>query len=282
MNISVTDNSRDIFSELKEIGYYGVDVGFPPYSDREKILAGDFSSYEKKYQLIKNADLHVCQSHLTYYPGHLEPLGNGLYKDYEDYMLPIFIKEIEFASYVNCRTVVMHPYFEKSKENSRNGNLSLIEKLLPILEKNNVILSVENIFGPNYSDVHHTNANDLLFYAEHFNSPYVGICLDTGHAVTLNQNPVEMLKAVQNHLTALHIHRTIPGKDMHLIPYFDGTYNWTEFYDILAASNYKGTFNMELAAPRNVGRDAVIAHYRLAYEMAKSITNKLSFEGELL
>ena len=282
MNISVTDNSRDIFTELKEIGFYGLDVGFAEYSAREQILAGDFGSFPKKYQLIKNAGLKMCQTHLTYYPGHLKPLGNGTYKDYEDYMLPMFIKEIEFASYMNCRTAVMHPYFEKSKENSRNGNLTLIEKLLPVLEKNNVILSVENIFGPNYTDVHHTTADDLLFYAEHFNSPYLGICLDTGHAVTLNQNPIEMLKAVKNHLTALHVHRTVPGQDMHLIPYFDGRYDWNEFYDILAASDYKGTFNMELVAPRNVSRDAVIAHYRLAYEMAKSIVNKQTFEGELL
>lgn len=283
MHISVTDNSRDIFKELKEIGFYGLDVGFQGYSDRDKVLAGDFGLLHKKYELIKESGLKLCQTHLTYYPGHLGKLGEGTYKDYEDYMLPMLIKEIEFASYMNCRTAIMHPYFEDSKENTRNGNIALIEKLLPVLEKNNVILSVENIYGPTYNDIHHSTAEDLLSYAKYFDSPYVGICLDTGHAVTLKQNPVEMLKKIGDYLTALHVHRTVPGHDMHLIPYYDGYYyDWDEFYDVLSASNYKGTFNMELGAPRNVSNEAVLAHYRLAYEVANSIVNKLSFVGEML
>ena len=160
MDISVRDTRIESFyPELKRIGFDGVDVNFPSWEQREYILSENFEEkIMESYKHIIDAELKVSQTHLTYYPGHYPPLGDGSYKAFEDYMLPVFEREIELVSKMNCKIAVIHLYFDESRESSRAGNLQLIEKLLPAAEKNNVILSIENIFGAHHSDVHLSNA----------------------------------------------------------------------------------------------------------------------------
>ena len=274
MKISVGDmNIEEIYPEIKKIGFKGFDIGFPVYNDREKILSDDFEDLMlKKYEDIKSAGLEVCQTHLTYYPGRAEPLGDGTYKDFEDYMLPIFIKEIEIVAKMNCRVAVIHLYFHKSREISREGNIELIKKLLPVLEKNDVVLAIENVYGPEYGDIHLSTAEDLLYYTDYFKSDYLGVCLDAGHAVVRRQNPIEMLKKINNNLKALHLHSTVPGVDLHLPPYFiiNGV-DWLEFYDVLSKINYNGTFNMEIKAPKQISIPATVNYYRMVYGIADGI-----------
>jgi len=153
----------------------------------------------------------------------------------------------------------------------------LIQELLPILEKNNVVLSIENLYGPGFTDGHLTSADDLLFYMDYFKSPYLGICLDVGHAIALDQDPVEMLRKVLNHLTALHIHTSHPKQDLHAIPKFLGyaeKINWDEFYEVLSSGHYQGTFNLELIQPSNLSDEAILSYLQLAYHVANGIVNK--------
>lgn len=274
MNISVgCMDIEEIYPKVKEMGFYGLDFGFPVYNDREIILADEFEdSILKKYKAINDAGLKICQTHLTFYPGHLEPLGDGSYKAYEDYMLPIIIKEIEIIAKMNCKVAAAHLYFHDSKEVSRQGNIELIKKLLPVLEKNDVSLAIENVYGHNYSDIHLSTAEDLLFYTDYFKSEYVGVCLDAGHAVILHQNPIEMIKAINKNLKGLHVHATIEGVDLHLPPYFiAGGVDWKEFYKNLVEVGYKGTFNMEIKAPRDFSIPAKISYYEMVYKIADGI-----------
>ena len=277
MDISISCGKEKFFSEIKKIGYCGVDVPFAVYNEREWILSNEYKDIVgKKYQAAKDAGLNISQTHLTYYPGHLKTIGDGTYEAFEEYMLPLFIREIELTSEINCPVAVIHLYFENDREKSREGNKRLITGLLPILEKNNVVLSIENIFGPDLSEAYLSGADDLLYYTDFFKNDYLGICLDTGHAILRNQNPVEMLKAVQNNLTALHLHTTVPFVDLHAVPYMASyleQIDWVEFYDILSKTKYKGTFNMEVRASSKMNDNAISAFYRFAYEVAKGIVN---------
>ena len=151
-------------------------------------------------------------------------------------------------------------------------NVRLIERMLPMLEKNGVILSLENIYGAAYGEAHHSAAEDMLYYAEYFRSPYVGICLDTGHAVIRGQDPSAMLRKTAPYLTALHAHTTVPGMDLHTIPCTVGQkIKWTEIAQILKESPYKGTFNMEIKPPSQLSEAASVLFYQLAYRIARDL-----------
>lgn len=275
MNISIICNDEACYPKVKNAGFSGVDFSFADYSLRDYILTNEYTDCVlEKYQLLQNEGLCVAQTHLSLYPSHIAPLGDGTYKPFEEYMLPILLKEIELTAKINCRTAVIHLYFESDAEKSRKGNIALIEKLLPALKKYNVILSIENIYAANRGDAHLSTAEDLLYYVDYFKSEYLGICLDTGHAVVLGQNPVAMLEKIGSKLTALHIHTTVLPDDMHLIPntvHWEEKIDWEEFSRELMKTDYRGTFNMEVKLPNKLKGEPANAFYKLAYAVAKDI-----------
>lgn len=277
MDISVKFYGGDCLSDCQNIGYAGFDYSFPAAQSNAYILSDEHTQGIERLKRDTHAHgIRVCQTHLTYPFGTVFEQGN--YEEYEEYMLPLLIREIELTAASDCTTAVLHPYYcEQDRENTRQGNIRLISKLLPTLEKTGVVLSLENIYGPSYHDVGLTTAEDLLYYVEYFDSPYVGVCLDTGHAVTLGQDPVKMLQLIGNRLTALHVHTTIPGRDLHAIPYCVNYYeqiDWDAFWSTLCSTDYKGTFNLEVKPLHKMCKDGVQTYYRLAYEVVQGIMNK--------
>lgn len=273
MHISVKDiGIASLYPSLCRIGFDGVDVSFPSHEMRDAILSEKFeNTMMERYDRITEAGLSVAQTHLSYCPAHLPMIGDGGYRNFEAYMLPILTKEIALVSKMNCRTAVIHLYYEPSKEGTQSANLRLIEKLLPDLEKYGVTLCIENIYGARYEDVHLTTAEDLLFYTDHFHSDFFGVCLDTGHAMAMRQNPIEMAKNFGPALKALHLHSSVSGRDLHLPPYLAGNVDWTELCRVLKKIGYGGSFNMELNPPRQLSVTALSAYYTMAYAIAKDL-----------
>ena len=278
MKISIKDVKNEIFyPELKRIGFNGVDISFSHWAQKDYILSQEFEqSILMKYKMIRTAGLEVCQTHLTYYPGHLKPIGDGSYKDFEEYLLPIILREIELTAKLDCTVAVIHLYFDVSREKSQTGNLTLIEKLLPVLEKNQVSLAIENIYGPNYGDAHLSTSNDLLYYTEYFKNNYLGICLDAGHAITRKQDPVEMLRRLNLNIKALHLHSNLVERDLHLPPCFTDTVDWQEFSSALFDIGYCGSFNMEITAPKQMNDRTALSYYEMVYGIADNLIHRSS------
>ncbi|MBQ8202761.1 MAG: sugar phosphate isomerase/epimerase [Clostridia bacterium] len=266
MDISVHCLKEECFPALKEIGFVGIDLSFDNKKAPEEML----SQAEKALDL----GLKICQTHL--WPPHF----SGEKDDYEGFVeavFPIYKRQIEATAKMGCHTAVMHPYGNADFDLAKKGTVLLIEKLLPTLQKTGVILSVENVYGENYSSVGFATAEDMLYITEHFNSKYVGICFDTGHAILLRQNVLEMLKKLSGHITALHLHTTLTVADMHSIPYsikYHETIRWKEFYDILVEGGYKGTFNLEIKPPLEYSVPTRNAFFKMAYEASKDIIEK--------
>lgn len=254
-----------------EIGFCGTDESFLPYDERERILSAEYTrEVLDRNEAIRACGMRVCQTHMTYLPSHRPRMDE--YAEYEAYFMPLYEKEIALTAQMHCPTTVMHPYFTDEASRSREVNVRLIERMLPMLEKNGVILSLENIYGAGYGEAHHSTAEDMLYYAEYFRSPFVGVCLDTGHAVVRGQNPSGMLSALLPHLTAVHLHATVAGMDLHALPYMAGNaVNWGEIGAILRQSTYRGTFNLECKPSPKLSDEAAEQYYRLAYRIASDI-----------
>ena len=62
---------ESLYSDLKQIGFAGVDVNFPAWDKRDDILSENFEDIMmERYKQIIDGGLKVCQTHLTYYPDH--------------------------------------------------------------------------------------------------------------------------------------------------------------------------------------------------------------------
>lgn len=281
MHITVKNCNPRYYPDLKRIGYWGVDYSFGGYDRYEEMMAPDYAATVKTQQkAIENAGLILAQTHISYRFSRALPPDGGNYPDYEKKMLPLFEKQLRITADMGCRVAVFHPYYEiASQERSRQGNLQLFEKLMPLLEQTGIVLSLENVYGPDYCHAHHSTAEELLYYTEYFDSPHLGICLDTGHAVIRNQDPVEMLRKVSPRLTALHLHSTLPGADLHTIPYFTNQseqIDWEHFYLLLRQTSYTGPFNLELKAPPKLSPEATRLFYQTAYTVARDIIRSQS------
>lgn len=285
MKITVACESNKYYSAIKNAGFDGIDFSFATYEHRNRIIGDGYKDeIAADYSVISKQGLSVTQTHLTYYPGHIPPIGDGTYEAFEEYMLPIFIREIELTAMMNCKCAVAHLYFEKDREKSRTGNASLIGKLLPTLEKCGVVLAVENIYGPEYSDAHLSTSADLSYYSDYFGSDHVKVCLDTGHAIIRGQRPVEMIKQLGSRLAAVHLHTTVPGIDLHSIPYctsYGECVDWNELYAELCSAGFCGTFNLEVRPPVEIGHKGTQAYYNLAYEIARGIIDENSDDTDM-
>ena len=85
---------------------------------------------------------------LPYYYAHIPHPGNGTYEEYEDFMLPGYVRALEVTAEIGCHLTVMHPYYvAEDAARTRDGNRRLIEKLMPLLEKYQIRLALENIWA---------------------------------------------------------------------------------------------------------------------------------------
>lgn len=274
MKISVSKVKEEYIKTVASIGFFGLDESFLGYERRDEILSDDYESeVMRRYRLVRSTGLAVTQTHLTLWPAHVEQPKS--YGEYEEYMLPILKKEIELTAKMDCRVAVMHPYFEAKAEPSFEGNLVLIEKLMPTLLSADVTLATENVFAKGMTDAHHSTADRLLRYANHFADPHVGACLDTGHAAVFGVDPCNMLTELGDSLAAIHAHSTTLGMDLHAIPLtIRSSIDWQRFAELITASRFSGCFNLEVKPHPALPSGAIEAYYKLAYEVADGLVNK--------
>ena len=124
-----------------------------------------------------------------------------------------------------------------------------LDILLPIAEKNNVILAVENLFLPS------TTANFITPIVEEYNTPSLGLCYDSGHALIVEKQEGKtsddiakwircgwdddivtfqdfQLERMKNFVVTTHFHDNDGKNDLHIIP-GKGIANWKRITNII-------------------------------------------------
>ena len=254
---------RESARMMKRAGFDGVDFSLcRDQTEPEKQLSPEWmQDVRLRAEALKAEGLEIAQCHLPYIGNHIERPGDGGYGDYEAFVLPGLLRALEACGEIGCHVAVIHPYFDPmSRTATRSGNLRLIEKLMPGLEKYDVKLALENIWGTNYSDTGTSRAEDILPLIEAAGSERVGACIDTGHANVFSLDIAAMARLFGKKLFALHVNGNA-GKDEHVIPY--SMSGWCEKMDYYAFSaalkaiGYQGYYNLEISCgdlPAGVGQ----------------------------
>lgn len=238
---------------LRRAGFEGVDISMAfDMLDDEKLFSPAW-----RERILGRADaakaegLEIAQCHLPYYPNHIPQPGAGTYADYEAAMLPRYARALEIAGEIGCHVAVMHPYSNPADAaDTLNGNLRVIEKLMPLLEKYDVKLALENIWANAYAWAHASRAEEIIPMIDAFPGGQVGACIDTGHANIFKLDICEMARMYDHRLIALHINGNA-GKDEHIIPY--SMSGWCELIDfhgfsrVLGEIGYPGFYNLEIS-----------------------------------
>ena len=174
-------------------------------------------------------------------------------------MLRHAANSLALSAEFGCKTCTFHVWNWRPDSHSAEERFGFIckslETLLPIAEQNGVIIALENVWCPP------NNADYLVRIVEHFKSPWLGLCYDSGHAFIFDQGrynpekscvpiswtcPVEeipwddkMLEKMLPWLVNCHLHDNDGLNDQHVLP-GKGKIDWKHVVGLLAqAPNLK-------------------------------------------
>jgi len=132
------------------------------------------------------------------------------------------LSEVGILSYT-VHTGSHHTFFDGGKKLPSNFWFRLehaLNVLLPVAEKHDITLAVENIFEP--FDV----LDETVSLVESYHHPKLGLCFDAGHA---NINPAglsSVFERMKANIVTCHLHDNDGTKDTHSAP-GHGNIDWT-------------------------------------------------------
>lgn len=200
-------------------------------------------------------------------------------------ILPRSIRAIECAGRLGIPDMVIHVGGKKgwTLEQFNQFNRHFVEGMLPMAEKNNVRILIENV-GRWDEPFYVQSGRELLEFVEYMNHPLVEACLDTGHLSLMDDDNPMTIRLLGNHLKGLHIQDNLGSfnvptifkawrQDLHM-PVGFGTIDFDAVVHALADIGYQGSFNTEIEYPRSWGKTFDgCAFPRVAY-MAKDLVQE--------
>lgn len=235
--------------KLARIGYDAVDFSmFTDGHKRLEILDESAMQMEKYFRSLKNImddnGVSVVQTHASF------PIDFDT-NEQCDKIVGNFKKEIEASAILGAKYIVTHPSMKINGENNFAEGAYNFEKVINGIKDtataNNIEVCVENI--PVFNKYKYcrvqgacSRAIDLDIYAEKFG---VGVCLDTGHAHVVGENPAYVARKLGQKIKVMHLNDNYGIDDDHIMPYMGGI-NWHQLATALKEIEYKGDYCAEI------------------------------------
>jgi sugar phosphate isomerase/epimerase len=135
------------------------------------------------------------------------------------------------------------PYFRRY---ALSKAVSSLKTLTQLCIRHQIILAVENsarLYHNSETEMLGDNLSDFITLFRQIHSPWLGFCLDIGHANT-NEGALDYIEHLKDKIKCIHFHDNNGMDDEHL-EIGDGTVNWHEVIQALKKINYSGPFISE-------------------------------------
>jgi len=208
--------------------------GKPIFTDHT--LAGaDYVRFAKRLKNIGNDNGIVCNQSHAPYPSSCKEIRS------------YFKRAIECTAIAGGQICVIHPDNNKSAEE----NAEMYLELLPFAKEHGVKIAAENMWNWDSKLDCATFAacatpESFLAHLNAVNDDFLVACLDIGHAELkgLGTCAVDMIYALKNKLSALHIHDNDKWHDSHQLP-FTMDIDFGKVAEALKAVGYDGYITLE-------------------------------------
>ncbi len=246
----------EYYRHIRECGFRYIDYDF--YS----ILSTDESKYmqsdwQKQIALTREEMEKAGVKSLVAHAPSGEPAAPGMTEP----LLRRTIRAIECSEVLGVENLVYHPggQMGMTREEYLRFNVDYVRRMIPMLEKHNVVLLQENV-GRWDEPFYAHDAEEMLELIDRVNHPLYQACLDTGHLSLQDGEQYETIIGLGDHLRALHVQDNFGSlpvsltnrawrQDLHLPPLM-GSVNFDEVLTGLQKIGYKGLFNLEAESPR--------------------------------
>jgi sugar phosphate isomerase/epimerase len=264
---------REKWHHLKKLGYDCIDASYSVTNT--PIYQADNASLESFLSelrgAIEEAGLSVSQTHG---PWRFPPMDATEEQRAERFEK--MTKGITITRLLGCKYMVIHPLMpygydkDPNKEEFYRINFEFFNKLIKVCEENDVVICLENMPMPLLSI---SSPQAVLDFVKEINSPYMGICLDTGHSSVLKVSPGDAVRTIgKKYLKVLHIHDNMGRQDQHLPP-FKGVIDWEDFSKALKEIEFEGCLSVETTPqsfdPSLTGEELLKAEQQLIKDLHK-------------
>lgn len=286
--VTYTEGLADWFGEkealrlIKEAGFDAADYSMFNMTDKSSPLAHDgWEAY------IKDLKAYADSLNFTFRQGH-SPFPCYARDDmaYTQMVGPLVRRSVEIAGMLGIKNLVIHPIAPTRMPlgaDLKEFNMEFYRSLLPLAEKWNVKICLENMWGydskrgyiiPNVCSF----GRDLADYLDSLGDEHFTVCLDLGHSGLVGEEAADAIYALGGEsLGALHVHDNDYKGDTHTLPYY-GKMDWDAITKALSDVGYKGDFTYEASGfYRNLphDKDLVLSALRYMHDVGRYLIKKI-------
>jgi len=250
--VPYTKNIPDAVKLCSESEFRYLDYSFDGPERLRVLMAQNWT--EDFTPTLTEAERHGIEFIQAHAPS-FNPLSDAM--PYDIGML-VMNRSIEACSYFGIPNIVVHLGYSNDYLISRPEDFTAfrekakkyIYSLLPVLEKYNVTLLVENSTHANMGEKQFLfRGVEMARFIDEISSEHIKACWDTGHANLDKSNQYDDIIALADRLYGIHVHDNFSGKDDHLPP-FIGSLDADGLMQGLLDSGYKGYFTFEASLLR--------------------------------
>lgn len=188
----------------------------------------DPKQVEQLAEDIKETGIEVASFHLPFYTIFGTPEFKWVYFNHPDPQIrqtafDMACHIVDLCGMFDCDIVILHGNGQPSDVNLDQANTRYhkeLDRFLPYCEKRSVRIAIENIMTSGSS------TEVLRKLIDEYDSDYLWLCLDTGHA-NISENLPEAIQNCGPRLLTTHIADNYGKADDHLAPYL-GTIDWAK------------------------------------------------------
>ena len=208
--------------------------------------------------------LRKLLSELGLHPNSVHAPIDGVNLSAQDYdikkrSIDLLTETLEYCRAIECPIMVMHPNHSESLslgfEVMKRNSIEAIREVVKKAEELEVKIAIENMInvkGGRFG----SKISELREIIKNVDSPYLGICLDTGHINLLTGSDADLEKEITRageYLWTLHVHDNDGKADRHWPP-GEGNIDWNKVVRSLREVGYKGVFMMEIYGEGDVDK----------------------------
>jgi len=220
------DNIDQWIERFNENDIDTVEIGYPFFQEL------DVETVARECEKLKKNGIRLWSVHAPF--GHDANLS-AIEKDVRAGALERHREAIQKAKAAGAEVLVVHPG-RAGEGDKRETALSFLvenmEELTGLAAESGLKLALENMLPDHPGDKPH----ELLSVIKALDSPWVGVCFDTGHAHVCGDMPGAFEK-LKDFIITFHLADNDGTRDLHLQPGY-GTIHWEDFLELFETMDF--------------------------------------------
>lgn len=235
---------------IAEAGFNGVDCSFFDMKAEGSVWCADgWREYARQLRSVADScGVVFRQAHAPFHT----TIGE---EPYDSDMRKKILRSMEAAAILGVENIVVHAIrhlnYHIYREQLFQMNLDFYRSLIPYCQEFGIRVCVENVYRTDrnrwvLTDGVCTRPEEFTALLDTVDSPWIGGCLDIGHAALVSQDPADMIRRMGKRIHCLHVHDVDYTHDNHTMP-FTQSLDWDSITEALGQIDYRGDFTFEAA-----------------------------------